>query len=103
MAKTMKQVMSHEMVVYLLLALLGVLTLLTLVVLWLMVARPATWQRLVDKENDFWVSKGLVSASAWFRRFEKGAGQKVLVALAGLLGAAGFIALALQFWRHGHK
>ncbi len=101
----MNQFMSHPMVAYIILGLLGVLTLFALVVLWLMVARPATWGRFVDKENDFWVNKGLISASAsaWFRRFEKGAGQKLLVALAASLGALGFVTLALQFWRHGQK
>jgi hypothetical protein len=72
--------------------------------LWFIVTRPARWSQLVDKENDFWVGKGLVSApaSAWFRRFEKGPGQKLLVGLVGLLAALGFIVLAFKFWHLNH-
>jgi hypothetical protein len=100
----MKQLLSDSLAVYLLLGLLGVLTVISLAWLWFMVNRPERWSQLVDKENDFWVGKGMVSASKaeWFRRFEKGFGQKVLVAIAALLGATGFVGLALDYWRQNH-
>ena len=100
----MKQMLTDSTLIYLLLGFLGVVAVACFIWLWFIVARPARWSQLVDKENDFWVGKGLVSASAsaWFRRFEKGPGQKLLVGLVGLLGATGFIGLAYKFWHQSH-
>jgi hypothetical protein len=86
------------------LGLLGVITLFSLGLLWFMVTRPARWSQFVDRENDFWVGKGLVSAQSAerFRRFEKGPGQKILVALSSLLSAAAIIFLIIALWRQAH-
>lgn len=52
-------------------------SLLTLAVgVWLviLIRFPRKWAALVDRENDFWIRKGVVkdSTSGWFRRLEKG-------------------------------
>ena len=64
-----------------------VLALLLWLLLWFMIRHPQRWSALVEKENDFWVSKGLVSASRAdsFKRFEKGRGEKILVGIAAML------------------
>jgi len=51
--------------------------LLTLAVgVWLviLIRFPHKWADLVDKENDFWIRRGVVkkSTSGWVRRLEKG-------------------------------
>lgn len=54
--------------------------------LWFMIKRSAKWERLVDRENGFWISKGV--AVAFFeklKRFEKGPGQRLLVGSAAIL------------------
>ena len=52
-------------------------SLLTLAVgVWLVVLIrfPRKWAALVDRENDFWIRRGVVkeSTSGWVRRLEKG-------------------------------
>lgn len=44
---------------------------------------PAKWAAIVDKENAFWVSRGLLSTALAerFKRIEKGRTLKLLVAL----------------------
>lgn len=73
--------------------------------LWYLIARPVEWSRLVDKENDFWVNRGIVSASFSdrFRRFEKGIGLKVLVGIGAILGTVGFLVIRFLIWKHSHK
>jgi hypothetical protein len=63
---------------------------------WLMVRRPERWARWVDRENDFWRDRGLVSASVAERmkRLEKGTGLKLLAAATAIIGAIG-LALTL--------
>lgn len=62
-----------------------------------MVKRPNQWKVFVDKENAFWISKGVVSESIAekFRRFEKGRGQKLLVGAAAAIGTIGLLGIAL--------
>jgi len=100
----MKNNVAHLFVPWLCLGLFAMVAVISLVLLWFTIARPDQWSRMVDKENDFWVGKGFVSASAseWFRRFEKGRGQKVLIGLIGLLGVAGFICMTILFRHHFH-
>ena len=56
--------------------------------LWFMMAKPEPWSRFVNRENDFWVSRGIISASLSerIRRFEKGRGQKILVGSGAAFG-----------------
>jgi hypothetical protein len=100
----MKHNFAHHLVPWLCLGLFAVVAVISLALLWFTIARPDQWSRMVDKENDFWVGKGIVSssASAWFRRFEKGRGQKVLIALIGVLGVAGFICMTILVRHHVH-
>lgn len=57
--------------------------------LWYMMVRPQQWNTFVDKENDFWISKGMLSPTIGsnIKQFEKGLGMKVLVAIAALIGS----------------
>ena len=101
----MKHEIAQIFVPWLCLGLFALVAVVALALFWFISARPEQWSRLVDKENDFWVGKGFVSASAseWFRRFEKGRGQKYLIALIGVLGVAGFICMAILFRHHLHR
>jgi uncharacterized membrane protein len=101
----MKHPVAHLFLPWLCLGLFAVVSVVALALLWFTIVRPAQWSRMVDKENDFWVGKGFISASTseWFRRFEKGRGQKVLIGLIGLLGIVGFICMTLLFRHHGHR
>lgn len=67
--------------------------------LWFMLRRAERWSAIVDKENVFWVSRGLVSASLAERikRFEKGRGQQILTGTSAVLGT-GFLVF-LVIWR----
>jgi hypothetical protein len=101
----MKDFMMHSSALYLGLGLIAVVTAITLGLLGFIIAQPGKWSELVDKENDFWVAKGLVSPakSEKFRRFEKGPGQKILTAVVCLAGVIGFIVLALLFSHPPHR
>ncbi len=98
----MKQILANPTALHLIMAVLGLLAVVTVAWLWFIVTQPAKWAQLVDKENDYWVEKGFVSvaASQWFRRFEKGLGQKLLIALVALLSGGGLIFLALHVPHH---
>jgi hypothetical protein len=52
-----------------------------------MIVFPAKWEGWVEMENNFWVSKRFLSPSIAKKiiTFEKGIGQKILVAI-GLIG-----------------
>ncbi len=65
--------------------------------LWFMVRRPDKWGALVDRENAFWVSRRIVSASfaEKSKRFEKGRGQKLLVGAAAVLVTLGLLAITI--------
>jgi hypothetical protein len=67
--------------------------------LWFMIRRPAKWGAIVDKENAFWTSRGLVSASLAERikGFEKGRGQKILVGAAAVFGT--LVLIFLTIWK----
>jgi len=84
---------------------LGVVALVSLVWLWFILARPGQWSELVDKENDFWVGKGVLPSTLAdrIRRFEKGPAQKFLVGLVGLISAVGFIGVAALLMHHSHR
>ncbi len=62
-----------------------------ILVIWLsiVVLFPIQWAFLVDKENGFWVNKGILKAETADKlvRFEKGSGFKMLL-LIGLAGSA---------------
>lgn len=62
-----------------------------ILVIWLsiVVLFPIQWEFLVDKENSFWVNKGILKAETADKlaRFEKGSGFKILL-LIGLAGSA---------------
>jgi hypothetical protein len=99
--------MIHPTELGTLLAILVVLTVFEICWLWFMIAKPERWSRFVDRENDFWVKRGIVSASLSerFKKFEKGLGQKILVGTGALLGMAAlvgaFIILLWYHYRHG--
>jgi hypothetical protein len=76
--------------------LLGVLVLLTVfgyIWLWFIIRRPEKWAVWVDRENDFWVHRGIVSVSfaERMKRIEKGLPQKILVGTVAVLGTGGLI------------
>ena len=97
--------MKHSIVPFVCLAILALVAIASIIWLWFMIFKPEQWSRLVDKENDFWVGKGIVSPSlsGWFRRFEKGLGQKILVGIAAAMGIGGFIFVSISFWHLTHK
>jgi len=101
----MKELATHASVLYLALGLIAVVTAIALGLLGFIITQPGRWSELVDRENDFWVGKGVVSAekAEKFRRFEKGPGQKILTALVSLAGLIGFIVLAFLFWHHPRR
>jgi hypothetical protein len=85
---------------------IGVLVLLTVfgyVWLWFIVKRPEKWALLVEKENDFWVRKGIVSASFAERqkRRETGWPQKMLVGIIAFGGTAALIFFGYLILKHG--
>ena len=67
--------MGDQMIVWLFFALLWVAWLIFVVLC------PNQWSMIVDKENGFWVEKGIVKAATAERiaRFEKGKGFKILL------------------------
>lgn len=70
--------------------------------LWFMVRRPERWSSIVERENAFWVSRGIVSAAVAERLkdFERGRGQKILVGAGAVLGTAALgILLALRLMK----
>ena len=84
----------------------GVLILLTALCylwLWFMLKRPEKWALWVDKENDFWVRKGLVSAAfaEQCKRREKGLPQKLAVGAVAFLGSSGLIFCGYLLLRTG--
>jgi hypothetical protein len=101
----MKELMTHSSILYLGLGLIAVVTAIALGLLGFIINQPGKWSDLVDKENDFWLGKGMVSAALAekFRRFEKGPGQKIFTALVSLAGIVGFIVLAIALWRPPHR
>jgi hypothetical protein len=68
--------------------------------LWFIMAQPQKWAAIVDRENDFWVKRGLQSAQTAekFKRWEKGRVLKVLLSVAAVLGTL-VLTLALYYIR----
>ena len=91
---------NHPLLIHLCVIMFGLVAVVSLGWLCFIVSRPDQWKEMVDRENDFWVGKGMGSAAVAerFRRFEKGPGQKILAALLALIGVFAFIwaALALK-------
>ena len=85
--------------------LVGAIFLMTFsLMLWVMLARPTKWARFTEKENDFWVRRGIpVKWAGACKEFEQGRGLKVLVAFC-IVVALVLIATAsfLPFIVHHH-
>lgn len=81
------------------------LTIACLLWLWFTIAKPEQWSRFVDRENDFWVKRGMLPASLVdrFRRFEKGPGQKILIGSGAMLGVTVLIVIHLLIRSHTHR
>lgn len=64
-----------------------------------MARRPAQWAVWVDRENDFWRSKGLLSAvfAEKLKRWEKSKTLSILAGITALIGLVGF-SLTLMVW-----
>jgi hypothetical protein len=64
---------------------------------WCMARRPEKWARWVDRENDFWRDRGLVSKSLAdkMKRWEKGAALKLIAAGTTCLGGIGVMLTTL--------
>jgi hypothetical protein len=84
---------------------LGVLVLITAfeyIWLWFIITRPEKWAVWVDRENDFWVRKGIISApfAERMKRREKGLPQKLLVGTGAFLGT-GCLVFGYLLFKHG--
>jgi len=86
---------------------LAILTAFLAVWFWFICRRPDRWASWVDRENDFWVRKGIISASfsQEFRRLEKGIVLKLLVGGGALIGTLevfilGFLLLRIAVLKH---
>ncbi len=64
---------------------------------WCMARRPEKWARWVDRENNFWRDRGLISKSLAdkMKRWEKGAALKLIAAGTACLGAIGVVLTTL--------
>jgi hypothetical protein len=90
--------------------LIGMLVLLTAIAvfwLWFVIRRPGQWAALVDKENAFWVRRGIISEAfaEKCKRLEKGPVQKVMIGGVAVIGAGvlakiGFLLLKTGFLAH---
>jgi hypothetical protein len=67
--------------------------------LWYMLARPAQWAKFTEKDNAFWVRRGLpVKWAEACKRFEQGKGLKILNAVTILMsGILTLLALLVHF------
>ncbi|HWF18361.1 MAG TPA: hypothetical protein VG754_03805 [Verrucomicrobiae bacterium] len=65
----------------------------------LMARRPQQWAAWVERENDFWRDKGLISArlTEKLKRWEKGKSLKILAGVTGFIGIVG-LCLTLSVW-----
>jgi len=75
-------------------------TLALLVWLVFVICRREKWIAFVDKDNDFWVRKGIFSETfaEKFRRIEKGIALKLLLGCGVLLGVFGIVVIGI-YWR----
>jgi len=93
-------VVRHSMnvlkTIYILLGLVLVSTVFFYLWLWFVTRRPGKWAAWVDRENDYWVRKGLISdtVAEAMKRIEKGRPLKVVIGAAALLGTGGLILAA---------
>jgi hypothetical protein len=90
--------MNDLTTIYILLGLVLVLTAFFYLWLWFVLQRPEKWAAWVDRENDCWVRKGLISdtVAEAMKRVEKGRPLKVVLGAGALLGTGGLI-LAVYF------
>lgn len=84
---------------------LGIAVLLTVlgyIGLWFILKRPEKWGAWVDKENDFWVRKGLASVRFAERnkRLEKGLPMKLMVGVVPAIGTSGLIYIGVLVVRN---
>lgn len=72
-------------------AALSALTMVAFAGWWLMVRQPQQWASWVDRENDFWRGKGLITTALAekLKRWEKGRAIKLLAAVTTFIGAIG--------------
>ena len=82
-------------------AALSMLTFLSLSVLWLMLRRPQRWTLWVERENNFWRDKGMLSPALAERLkgLEKGRPMKILAGIAAAMSLVGLsivIAVLIQ-------
>jgi hypothetical protein len=87
-------------------AVLVVLTLFCCLWLWFMIRRPEWWSAIVDRENDFWRGKGIISAAfaERMKRLEKGRMAKIIIGGTAVLGAIGLaVLIALTMIAESHQ
>jgi len=97
--RTMKD--STQICVWL--GVIAIFTVLGYIWLWFILKRPEKWAVWVDRENDFWVRKGIVSAAFAERqkRRETGWPQKILVGIMAFGGTAALIFFGCLILKHG--
>jgi hypothetical protein len=95
--------MSHIAQLYIAVVLVAALTLFGYAWLWFMIKRPQKWAAWVDKENDFWVRRGFVSASYAERqkRRENSMAMKLMVGAPTLCGTVALIVFGYLIFRYG--
>ena len=54
---------NHPLLIHLCVIMFGLVAVVSLGWLCFIVSRPDQWKEMVDRENDFWVGKGMVSAA----------------------------------------
>jgi hypothetical protein len=83
----------------------GGLMILCWIWLWFMVTKPEQWSRLVDRENDFWLKRGLISTSLseWTRRLEKGLLLRFLVGIGAILSTVELLVAFVLILKHAHS
>ena len=72
---------------------LGALTALALTGWWLMTRRPQRWTLWVERENNFWRDKGVISSafSEKLKSWETGRPLRILVGLTAMIGLIGIL------------
>jgi len=95
--------MKDSATIFILIGILVLLTVFGYAWLWFMIRRAEKWAIWVDRENDFWVRKSLVSVcfSERMKRIEKGPALKILVGTGALIGTGGLIYIGFLLARSG--
>jgi len=96
--------MKDSTIIFVLTGVLIVLTVFTYIWLWFLIQRPQKWASFVDRENDFLVRKGFISATFADRmkRHEKGLTQKLIVGGDAFLGTGLLIYIGYILFKHGY-